>query len=131
MQGHFNGIFPRFIGEESVAGGLKCELTHDPTWVIDPIDGTTNFVHSNPHICTILAFMVEQVQDCTVTVQCTGFSFRFYYQINLAKQYMKFTKQNHNHFYLLLLLLLLLFTTLLCTNRLSLVHCTTLSCTRR
>ena len=63
MQGHFNGIFSRFIGEESVAGGLKCELTHDPTWVIDPIDGTTNFVHSNPHICTILAFMVEQVQS--------------------------------------------------------------------
>jgi len=50
----------RFIGEESVAGGLKCELTDLPTWVIDPIDGTTNFVHSNPHICTILAFMVNK-----------------------------------------------------------------------
>ncbi|XP_023340872.1 inositol monophosphatase 1 [Eurytemora carolleeae] len=56
----------RFIGEESVAGGLKCELTHDPTWVIDPIDGTTNFVHSNPHICTILAFMVEQEVEFSI-----------------------------------------------------------------
>jgi len=57
----------RFIGEESVAGGLKCELTDLPTWVIDPIDGTTNFVHSNPHICTILAFMVnKQVEICVI-----------------------------------------------------------------
>ena len=27
----------RFIGEESTAGGVKCELTKQPTWVIDPI----------------------------------------------------------------------------------------------
>jgi len=50
----------KFIGEESVAGGEKCTLTDEPTWVIDPIDGTTNFVHTNPQICTILAFMVEK-----------------------------------------------------------------------
>ena len=35
----------RFIGEESVAGGLKINLSDDPTWIIDPVDGTTNFVH--------------------------------------------------------------------------------------
>ena len=35
----------RFIGEESVAGGQKIEYTDAPTWIIDPIDGTTNFVH--------------------------------------------------------------------------------------
>lgn len=35
----------RFIGEESVAGGAKIEWTDSPTWIIDPIDGTTNFVH--------------------------------------------------------------------------------------
>ncbi len=35
----------RFIGEESTAAGLKSTLTDDPTWIIDPIDGTTNFVH--------------------------------------------------------------------------------------
>ena len=51
-------------GEESVAAGLKCELTSDKTWIIDPIDGTTNFVSSNPQICTILGFMVDkQVRD--------------------------------------------------------------------
>ncbi|MEQ2308898.1 Inositol monophosphatase 1, partial [Ameca splendens] len=36
----------RFIGEESVAAGESCILTDDPTWIIDPIDGTTNFVHT-------------------------------------------------------------------------------------
>ena len=53
----------RFIGEESVAAGDKCTLTDEQTWIIDPIDGTTNFVSSNPQICTILAFMVEKVHN--------------------------------------------------------------------
>lgn len=35
----------RFIGEESVAAGERVELTDGPTWIIDPIDGTVNFVH--------------------------------------------------------------------------------------
>ncbi|PIO72836.1 inositol monophosphatase family protein [Teladorsagia circumcincta] len=35
----------RFIGEESTANGAKVEYTNAPTWIIDPIDGTTNFVH--------------------------------------------------------------------------------------
>ena len=34
-----------FIGEETVAGGEECGLTDAPTWIVDPIDGTTNFVH--------------------------------------------------------------------------------------
>ena len=52
----------RFIGEESVAAGEKCQMTDKKTWIIDPIDGTTNFIHSNPQICTILAFMVDKVR---------------------------------------------------------------------
>lgn len=35
----------RFIGEESVAAGECLVLTDSPTWIIDPIDGTVNFVH--------------------------------------------------------------------------------------
>jgi len=50
----------RFIGEESVAAGEKCELTEKKTWIIDPIDGTTNFISSNPQICTILGFTVDK-----------------------------------------------------------------------
>ena len=30
-------IKSRFIGEESTAGGVKCELSKEPTWIIDPI----------------------------------------------------------------------------------------------
>ena len=50
----------KFIGEESVAAGSRCALTAEQTWVIDPIDGTTNFVSSNPQLCTILGFMVDK-----------------------------------------------------------------------
>jgi len=57
----------RFVGEETVAGGGKCELSDEPTWILDPIDGTTNFVHSNFNICTIVTFMVnKEVQFCLV-----------------------------------------------------------------
>lgn len=35
----------RFIAEESTAAGSKCVLTDSPTWIIDPVDGTCNFVH--------------------------------------------------------------------------------------
>ena len=38
-------ILKSFIGEESVAAGAPSVLTDAPTWIIDPIDGTTNFVH--------------------------------------------------------------------------------------
>jgi len=36
------------------------ELTDDPTWIIDPIDGTTNFVHRFPHTCISLALLVNK-----------------------------------------------------------------------
>uniref|UniRef100_A0A2K5CPJ9 Lithium-sensitive myo-inositol monophosphatase A1 n=1 Tax=Aotus nancymaae TaxID=37293 RepID=A0A2K5CPJ9_AOTNA len=35
-----------FIGEESVAAREKSVLTDNPTWIIDPINERTNFVHS-------------------------------------------------------------------------------------
>ena len=38
-----------FIGEESTSEVGGHELTDDPTWMIDPIDGTTNFVHRYNH----------------------------------------------------------------------------------
>lgn len=34
------------------------ELTDDPTWIIDPIDGTTNFIHSYPESCISLALTI-------------------------------------------------------------------------
>lgn len=52
-------LFPdhKFIGEETSNANL---LTNDPTWIIDPIDGTLNFVHRFPHSCISVAFAVEK-----------------------------------------------------------------------
>jgi myo-inositol-1(or 4)-monophosphatase len=49
-----------FIGEESVAGGSKCQLTNSPTWIIDPIDGTMNFIHHLPHSCISIALFIDK-----------------------------------------------------------------------
>lgn len=51
----------RFIGEETAAE-TRClpKLTDDPTWIIDPIDGTTNFVHRFPHTCISLALLINK-----------------------------------------------------------------------
>ena len=46
----------RFIGEESFTG--KVNLTDCPTWIIDPIDGTMNFVHTFPFCCISIGLTV-------------------------------------------------------------------------
>ena len=43
------------LGEESGRQGP----TDAPTWVIDPIDGTTNFVKGNPIFATLIAVQVD------------------------------------------------------------------------
>ncbi len=50
-----------FIGEEETSEGKKVCLTDAPTWIIDPIDGTLNFVHSFPHSCVSIALLVNKV----------------------------------------------------------------------
>lgn len=49
----------QFIGEEST-GDSGPELGDSPTWIIDPIDGTMNFVHSNPLVCTSVGLTVNK-----------------------------------------------------------------------
>ncbi|XP_053990426.1 uncharacterized protein LOC128890343 [Hylaeus anthracinus] len=49
----------RFIGEESTGKELP-ELTDDPTWIIDPIDGTTNFIHGFPHTCVVIGLAINK-----------------------------------------------------------------------
>eukprot|EP00386_Alphamonas_edax_P006550 GDKI01021180.1.p1 GENE.GDKI01021180.1~~GDKI01021180.1.p1 ORF type:complete len:298 (-),score=86.81 GDKI01021180.1:292-1185(-) len=46
-----------FLCEESSVQDQK--LTDEPTWIMDPIDGTTNFVHSFPMCCASIAFAVK------------------------------------------------------------------------
>nr|XP_057916368.1 inositol monophosphatase 1-like [Doryrhamphus excisus]XP_057916369.1 inositol monophosphatase 1-like [Doryrhamphus excisus] len=59
-----------FIGEESVANGKPCILTDKPTWIIDPVDGTTNFVHGFPFVAVSIAFAVKKTLEFGVVYSC-------------------------------------------------------------
>ncbi|CAK6438688.1 unnamed protein product [Pipistrellus nathusii] len=59
-----------FIGEESVAAGEKSVLTDNPTWIIDPIDGTTNFVHRFPFVAVSIGFVVNKEMEFGVVYSC-------------------------------------------------------------
>lgn len=50
----------KIIGEETVGTGVIPPLTNDPTWIIDPIDGTTNFAAGLPLTCVSVGFCVDQ-----------------------------------------------------------------------
>ena len=57
-------LFPSFlfIGEETVSSSesKKVNLKDTPTWVIDPVDGTTNFVHGFPFVCICIGLLVRK-----------------------------------------------------------------------
>ncbi|XP_011168686.1 inositol monophosphatase 2 [Solenopsis invicta] len=59
--GKLKRAFPdhRFIAEESTGSELP-ELTDAPTWIIDPIDGTVNFIHGFPHTCVVIGLAVKK-----------------------------------------------------------------------
>ncbi|XP_046669886.1 inositol monophosphatase 1-like [Homalodisca vitripennis] len=50
----------KFIGEETASAE---GLTNDPTWMIDPIDGTNNFVHGDENCVISIALAVNQVLE--------------------------------------------------------------------
>ncbi|XP_034469785.1 inositol monophosphatase 1-like [Hippoglossus hippoglossus] len=60
----------RFIGEESVAAGERVELSDAPTWIIDPIDGTVNFVHRFPFVAVSIAFTVNKQTEFGIVYSC-------------------------------------------------------------
>jgi len=49
-----------FIGEESTSEHEKVKFTDEPVWIIDPIDGTTNFVHSFPNCAISIGFYINK-----------------------------------------------------------------------
>lgn len=59
-----------FIGEESVAAGAPSVLTENPTWIIDPIDGTTNFVHRFPFVSVSIGFTVKKEIEFGIVYSC-------------------------------------------------------------
>ncbi|MDB9925007.1 inositol monophosphatase [bacterium] len=52
-----------FVGEESVAAdnGQLPPITDAPTWFVDPLDGTTNFVHGYPFSCVSIGLTLNKV----------------------------------------------------------------------
>ncbi|XP_065065214.1 inositol monophosphatase 1-like [Rhopilema esculentum] len=59
-----------FIGEETVSGGEKCVLTDRPTWIVDPVDGTTNFVHRFPFVAVSIAIAINKEIEIAVIYGC-------------------------------------------------------------
>jgi len=55
-----NAKYPTFafMGEETSQAGQK--LTAVPTFIVDPIDGTTNFVHGYPYVSVSMGFAVDR-----------------------------------------------------------------------
>lgn len=50
-----------FIGEEeSSEQGYVKAITDSPTWICDPLDGTTNFVHRFPFVCVCVALAIDK-----------------------------------------------------------------------
>lgn len=63
---HISGIYPEhnFLSEELHA---TTELNDkDSFWIIDPIDGTTNFMHGFPHFAISIAYYAEGDVQCGV-----------------------------------------------------------------
>ncbi|SNX84483.1 related to quinic acid utilisation protein QUTG (inositol-1(or 4)-monophosphatase) [Melanopsichium pennsylvanicum] len=51
-----------FIGEESWAAGEENGIPDNGVvWIVDPIDGTTNFVHAFPYTCISIGIVVDKV----------------------------------------------------------------------
>jgi myo-inositol-1(or 4)-monophosphatase len=68
IQTHLSALFPdhAFLGEEEGAGKSRPGAGAPPTWIIDPIDGTTNYVHDFPFYC--ISIGLEIAGDLVVGV---------------------------------------------------------------
>ncbi|KAJ1690269.1 hypothetical protein LUZ63_014424 [Rhynchospora breviuscula] len=60
---HLTKHYPdhKFIGEETSAVFGTDELTDHPTWIVDPLDGTTNFVHGFPFVCVSIGLTIGKL----------------------------------------------------------------------
>ncbi|KAL2263769.1 hypothetical protein VTK26DRAFT_5176 [Humicola hyalothermophila] len=62
VSSRLRAAFPTFafVGEETYEAGVTT-VTAEPTFIVDPIDGTTNFVHAFPNACVSLGLAVDRV----------------------------------------------------------------------
>ncbi|CAI5968283.1 unnamed protein product [Closterium sp. NIES-64] len=59
---HISAAYPshKFIGEEESSVRGTAGLSDDPTWMVDPVDGTTNFVHRYPFVCVSIGLTIDK-----------------------------------------------------------------------
>jgi myo-inositol-1(or 4)-monophosphatase len=62
VRSYLESVLPghNLLGEEDTPGAVKGRLAADapPTWIVDPLDGTCNYVHDVPAYCVSLGLMV-------------------------------------------------------------------------
>lgn len=60
IQMYLSARFPdhAFLGEEEGAGKARPASGAPPTWIVDPIDGTTNYVHDCPLYCISIGLQI-------------------------------------------------------------------------
>ncbi|KAB2569937.1 putative inositol monophosphatase protein [Lasiodiplodia theobromae] len=53
----------KFIGEETYSKGTSKDylVNEEPTWIVDPLDGTVNYIHLFPMFCVSIAFVHNHV----------------------------------------------------------------------
>lgn len=58
------------IGEESSDVKNPLNLTDNPTWIIDPLDGTTNFIHSFENFSISIALYINKQAIIGIVYNC-------------------------------------------------------------
>ncbi|KAF2007151.1 inositol monophosphatase [Amniculicola lignicola CBS 123094] len=76
-----------FMGEETYKPGDR--LTTEPTFIVDPIDGTTNFVHHNSSVCISLGLSISMIP--TIGVIYNPFTSMLYTAIRSQGAYLNQT----------------------------------------
>src|SRR5438105_15099847 len=60
IQSYLRERFPDhgFLGEEENTSEIQPAADAPPTWIVDPLDGTTNYVHDCPMYCVSIGLQV-------------------------------------------------------------------------
>ena len=61
-----------FLGEEGafLENTALVKSVHGARWILDPLDGTTNFIHQFPIFCISLALEVDGVLEIGIMGKC-------------------------------------------------------------